>query len=127
MFRLSFFILFPLLFIVGCGSEDGTHVSGTVHWENVPIAKGRIEFVPVDGKTAVAGAIIQDGSYFVTVPPGEKWIRLFAYENIRERTVKLGEGKTSTIVDMKQILPPEQNVNSNRRVTVSGKKQTFNF
>ncbi|MDO4582918.1 MAG: hypothetical protein Q4D62_02335 [Planctomycetia bacterium] len=117
-----------LLCLVGCGGgESGTRVSGTVQWKNEPIAKGRIEFVPVDGKTASAGAVIQDGQYSVTMPPGEKVVRLFAYEDVRERTINLGNGQTSTVVDTKQILPPEENVNSTRRVTVSGKKQTLDF
>jgi len=51
-------------------------VEGTVTVQDELVDKGVIQFVAVDGNTAEAGGLIKDGKFVVTVPPGEKIVRI---------------------------------------------------
>ena len=58
------------LFVVGCDGDNSVTVKGAVQFNGVPVAKGSISFVPVDGKTRTAGGAIKDGKYDTRVPVG---------------------------------------------------------
>src|SRR5215831_7903746 len=64
--RGSGFVL--LVALAGCGGSTTAEVSGTITVDNKPLAKGYINFSPVDGKTQTAGGEITDGKYSVQVP-----------------------------------------------------------
>ncbi len=127
-------ILLPMLLLTvltllfsGCGGDGMTTVSGTLCWQGVPIQKGRIQFIPIDGKSAQTEAVVTDGKYSVKVPPGEKRIQIYAFEEGPERNV-MDRGKVAgTIRDLKQILPPEMNEKSQIQVTIRGGKQRYDY
>ena len=56
-----------LLIVLGCSQDDSLGkrypVSGTVTYKGQPLAKGRINFVPKDGKSRPASGQIKDGSF----------------------------------------------------------------
>ena len=61
-----------LVLIGGCGGGNAKlGLQGTVTYENRPIEKGRIDFLPVDGTTGPStGAPIQQGAYAVAANQG---------------------------------------------------------
>ncbi len=82
--RLGFCLL-PLLVSLGCGKPVGTTVTGNVTWNGQPLAYGAISFVPADGATKTAGAMITGGKYrAVDVPPGEKIVQVISGAPPRE-------------------------------------------
>ncbi|MDO4584947.1 MAG: hypothetical protein Q4D62_12690 [Planctomycetia bacterium] len=120
---MRYSILGILLGLVGCGSPMG-EVSGVIYHSDKPVAEGRIEFVPVDGKSATAAAKIVEGRYWVEVPPGEKIVRLYAFE---ETSRHVPRGYSFEVVNKKQILPEELNLRSERRVVIRRGKQNWNL
>ena len=73
---LSLLCLAMFLVLPGCKKGNGVRVQGTAAVKGEPIMKGMIQFVAVDGNTAEAGGVIQDGKFDVTVLPGEKIVRI---------------------------------------------------
>ena len=62
-----------VLALVGCGDDGPTtgEVTGTVTVNGQTPADGSsITFIPADGKSPTAGALIEDGKYTVRVPVG---------------------------------------------------------
>jgi hypothetical protein len=61
----------------GCSPQTTTGVvTGTVTLDGVLLETGQIRFVPVDGQTPTAGAVIIDGRYSATVVPGQKTVEI---------------------------------------------------
>lgn len=112
-----------LLCLAGCGSPMG-QVSGVIFHDHQPIADGRIEFVPADGKSATAAAKIVDGKYSLEVFPGEKVVRLYAFEETSRRTPR---GYSFEVIEKKQILPEEVNIRSDITVMIQRGKQKWNW
>jgi hypothetical protein len=56
--------------ILGCGADDGIGrryaVSGIVTYNDVPLEKGNIQFLPVDATGRAASGVIADGRYSLT-------------------------------------------------------------
>jgi hypothetical protein len=52
----------------GCGRDGTATVRGSVRLAGQPVANGSILFVPVDGMTPTAGAVIRNGEYSTRVP-----------------------------------------------------------
>jgi hypothetical protein len=66
------FLAVTLLTAAGC-TDSGPlmgEVTGLVLVDGQPAKKGGITFIPVDGKSATAGAEIKDGRYTAKVPLG---------------------------------------------------------
>jgi len=69
----------------GCGDDQGlATVKGKVTLNGEPIAKGNIEFIPQDGQTPTAGALIQEGQFTARVPPGVKKVVIHAPKVVGE-------------------------------------------
>jgi hypothetical protein len=71
-------VVFAVAALAGGCSSDETEgvVTGAVTLDGVPLKAGQIRFVPVDGETATAGAVITDGQYSATVAPGPKTVEI---------------------------------------------------
>lgn len=67
-------IVFLTIFIVGCNSDSRTmHISGIVSFQDKPIEKGTIEFIPTDGTPGPStGGPIKDGRYDVAAVHGPR-------------------------------------------------------
>jgi hypothetical protein len=62
---------------MGCSKPATTGtVTGTVKLDGVPLKSGQIRFVPVDGQSPTAGAVITDGQYRAPVSFGEKSVEI---------------------------------------------------
>jgi len=67
-----------MLTLPGCSGDDMLKISGKVTVDGTAVETGAITFVPVDGKTAVGGAVIKNGAYQAKVPPGDKIVQIRA-------------------------------------------------
>src|SRR5262249_38176504 len=76
--HLSFCLIGLLL--VGCGrSGPKTYeVSGTVTWNDEPVADGWINFYPTDGTITPQGGKIRNGEYRFRATPGAKRVQIQA-------------------------------------------------
>ena len=70
MFRIfGAVVCCSLVLTVGCGPESKmTKVTGTVTIDGVMPDSGSISFIPVDGMTPTAGAVIEKGKYTSEAP-----------------------------------------------------------
>ena len=63
-------LAFTAFCLTGCTDSTVGIINGTITVDGVPASTGSISFAPVDGKTAPAGAMIENGEYTATVPVG---------------------------------------------------------
>ena len=118
-------VLFLLIFAVGCGQKTGT-VSGTVLWEGKPVENGVIEFVPLDDKTIPATpAQIIDGKYQATVPLGRMQVQLTCYAD--EGSYYPSGPAGPKIKPLRNVIPPEWNVESKLEYTVLKGEQKYDY
>jgi hypothetical protein len=67
-----------IVFLSGCGGKTSSKtVSGTVSYQNKAVTSGLINFLPQHGRP-LGGAIESDGTYSVSLPPGEYTVRIDA-------------------------------------------------
>jgi hypothetical protein len=110
--------LLLLVLVFGC-SSDTKHgiVTGMVSFDGQPLKSGNIRFDPADGHSATADAMITDGKFSATVPPGEKRVSITAPKIIG--TKKVYETPNSPTVDLtEEMLPKRYNAQSELKVTV---------
>ena len=121
-------LLICLLLSIGCSKDNTVPISGKITAEDGPVDTGTISFVPMDGATQEAGAMIRDGVYTAAVPPGEKIVKIRAdklvdiegYDEVSKTTTTGQAGMT--------ISPPEYNTeNSPLRAKVTKGGETFDF
>src|SRR4051794_34250251 len=94
----------------GCSAKSnrGT-VTGNVTLDGQPLKSGLIRFEPADGKTPTADALITDGKFSASVPPGDKKISISATKVVG--TKRVYETPDSPTVDVTQeLLPAKYNV-----------------
>jgi hypothetical protein len=61
----------------GCSSKETTAiVAGTVTLDGAALKSGQIRFIPDDGRSPTAGAVIVEGRYTATITPGTKTIEI---------------------------------------------------
>ena len=71
-----------VLFFAGCGRSSS--ISGSVTYNEQPIADGAITLIPADGKGATAGGRIADGKYRVDkITPGEKIVQIIGVKDVK--------------------------------------------
>ena len=128
------FTLTVLLFAaVGCGGTAGDRVAigGKVTLKGAPLTSGTIEFVSEDGSKQ-SGALIQQGAYDIAatqgLPPGTYIVRIHAADESGAPAGGEAPGPESLTTTAKEAVPPEFNVNSGIRATLTaGKKNEHNF
>jgi hypothetical protein len=110
-----------VLLTAGCGQKL-TEVSGTVTFDNSPVADGDIIFEDPDGKiTPVAGKIV-NGQYSVTVPPGSKKVRINASKPATKPDPVMG------MMPIEPLIPKEYNTETKLTVDLKpGKQEGVNF
>jgi hypothetical protein len=96
--------------VSGCGSSVAT-VSGKVTFDSQPLANGTITFLPADGATATAGGKIENGTYSVQMPPGQKKVQVSATKVVGQRVV-YDDPKSPVIDDVREMLPPQYHANT---------------
>jgi hypothetical protein len=109
------------VFLLGfCGCQPAPSVTGTINVDGQPLARGSIDFVPVDDKGAIAdgrgtggGATIQEGTYQIDkgLTPGRYRVEIQA---IRKTTRKvLNPLLPAEYIDEEvAVVPPKYNEQS---------------
>ena len=87
-------VLTLLALATGCSDELATgEVSGTVKVNGqVPAVGSSITFIPSDGKSPTAGAVLEEGKYSVRVPVGTARVEIRVPRPIAKARPKAGPG-----------------------------------
>jgi hypothetical protein len=126
-------LLIALFMGAGCGGESATgEVSGTVTVDGkVPPPGSSITFFPMDGKTASAGGLLEDGKYTVRVPVGMAKIEIRVPRPViprpvrKSKEVKEGPGAEGEVVE--ESLPAKYNDQSELRLDVQPGKNPKDY
>jgi hypothetical protein len=111
----------------GCSTEAGKGtVSGTVTLDGQPLKDGLIRFVPVDGQTATAEAMIVDGEFRALLPIGEKRVSISAPKVVGKRPAYQAAGAPSIDI-VEELLPARYNAKSELTLNVTGGRQDADF
>jgi hypothetical protein len=116
-----------LAWIGGCSFAGATGlVTGEVTLDQKPLKEGVIRFVPVDGKSPTADALIANGRFTATVPTGEMRVEISAPKVVGKR--KMYDTPESPLVDeVAELLPPRYNVQSQLTLSVQPGTQEKRF
>jgi hypothetical protein len=135
--RLPTIALFLLsLFLPACGSNLSS-VSGEVTYDGEPVGKGRISFLPADGKGPSAGGPIAAGKYEVSgLLPGPKLVQITAVKKVpfarsseemaRRAEEDRARGDNTGLIDPADVIPSDAEGN-NVRVELKPGAQTLDF
>jgi len=126
--RFLGYLLFECLlsFVIGCGSSDGTGVSGTVTLDGQPLKDGTIQFAPTDGKAPSQAAVIHDGKFSTKLQQTNYRVEIHATKLV-DTGAKLdekGPGGGPTAVE---LLPARYNVQSELTLKVDGPRSDARF
>ncbi len=113
----SFFVVFSLLLLAGCGSPQHS-VTGSVTFDGTALPEGDIVFKPKDPKVGrPEGAKIKDGKYTARVDAGSYNVEITA-----SKLVKLPAGKKGALGETEmpeQYLPEKYNKTTELSAEVS--------
>ncbi|WP_437222260.1 hypothetical protein SH661x_002701 [Planctomicrobium sp. SH661] len=114
----------------GCGSWQGTpnsvSVAGNVTLDRTPLPMGTITFIPVDGKTSTAGAVIKNGTYSLKMTKGDFRVEISAPEVVGK--TKLYDTPDSPVREIVQeALPETYNKNSELRKVIDSNNPHVDF
>jgi hypothetical protein len=98
--------ILPLL--AGCSDGKGI-VKGTVTFDETPVSKGIITFVSTEGPLVREGAVIVDGMFTATVPPGAYKIELNAQRIVGKRVQKGFDGNDEELPLTEELFPDRYN------------------
>jgi len=105
------------LLFTGCG-DGKSSVSGTVTINSERVASGTITFVKDDGQLIREGAMIKDGAFQATVPPGTYRIELNGQKVVSKRKQKGFDGKDEEVEITEELFPPQYNTKSKLSETI---------
>ena len=113
--------------LVGC-SESSTHgtVNGTVTLDDQPLGEGAVRFVPVDGASQTASAMVTDGKFTATVPIGRMRVE-FSAPKVVGRHRMYDTPNSPEVDDVIELLPPRYNVQSEVTLDVQAGRQDVPF
>ena len=117
-------VLLPIF--MGCGGGV-TSVSGMVTLDGEALDNGAITFVPEDGNTPTAGAIIAEGKYHLELAPGEKRVEISATKVIGKRQVYEGAADSPVVDNVQEIIPPKYNTQSTLIVSIDQGENAHDF
>jgi hypothetical protein len=132
MAHAKFYLMFCLLFCLGCSSSNGKlAVKGTVTFKGVNLAHGNIQFFPLEAVGGEsAGAMIKNGTYEIPgvhgLSPGRYKVVISCAEEVKTPPKNFKGSSLPT----EEKLPPEfssfQNSTQVVQVTAQG-KNVFDF
>lgn len=103
-FRALLTIVFTMLVFAGCsGKDEGPKlypVTGTVTLNGKPLQSGSIVLDPKDGKGKPVGGGIENGSFTLDAPLGEKIVRISAMKSTGKKD-QYGEDVTESLIPEK--------------------------
>jgi len=118
--------LIGLSMLMGCGNEKSS-VSGTVTFDGEPVKNGSITFVKPEGELVREGAVIRDGAFQASLPPGEYKIELAAQKVTGKRTQKGFDGKDEEVEETKELFPERYNTKTTLTRKINRGANTVNL
>jgi hypothetical protein len=120
-------LLTALALAAGCGRGPATgEVSGTVTVDgNVPAPGSSITFLPADGKSPTAGALIHQGKYATQVPVGTAKVQVRVPRVVGKAKTKEGPGAGRD--KLEEALPAKYNDNTELTFDVKSGRNTKNW
>jgi hypothetical protein len=113
--------------VVGCsGPTPAGTVNGTVTLDGQPLKEGVVRFVPVDGKSPTASAIVTDGKFTASVPLGEMRVE-FSAPRIIGRHVVYDTPDSPVVDEVAELIPSRFNTKSELKITVQKGDQGETF
>jgi hypothetical protein len=103
--------LLLLLALTGCG-DGKSKVQGTVSLDGQPVRSGTITFIRIDGELAREGAVISDGSFVTSMPPGKYRIELNAQTVVGKRKQTGFSGEIEELDLTEELFPKRYNEKS---------------
>jgi hypothetical protein len=107
----SALVLAALVTVLGCG-DGKSSVSGTVTMDGEPVASGAITFIRTQGELVREGAVIQDGNFRASVPPGTYKLELSGQKVVGKRKQKGFDGKDEEVELTEELFPELYNTKS---------------
>ena len=128
MFRIAVYTLglFVCAVLTGCG-DGKSNVTGTVTFDGQPVKSGSITFVKSEGGQVREGAVIKDGSFETSVPPGKYKIEITAQKVTSTRTQKGFDGKDEVIELTAEMIPEWYNKKTELTEEIKSGATTLKF
>lgn len=102
-----------LLCVVLPGCGDGkTPATGTVTFDGQLVANGSVTFIGTDAAAAREGAVINDGKFTTTLPPGKYKVELNAQKVVGKRKQKGFSGEIEELEITEELFPERYNSKS---------------
>jgi hypothetical protein len=101
--------LLAMAAVAGCMDVGKSDVTGTVTLDGQPVAAGSITFVSQGGELRREGAVIQDGKFQASLPPGKYKIELNAQKVVGKRTQVGMDGKNEEVEITEELFPERYN------------------
>lgn len=119
--------LCALVLSTGCGPDSNVAtISGTVSFDQKPIAKGAISFVPANGQGPSGGGEIVDGKYKCDASLGECKVEIRMSKVVGKR--KLYDTPDSPIQEVfEEVLPMKFNEATELRIDIKKGKNEKNW
>lgn len=109
--------------LIGCsGSKTHGTVNGTVTLDGEPLSEGTVRFVPTEGDSQTASAIITDGQFVAEVPIGTVRMEYSAPKVMGKQSMIPG-GPEVDIVG--ELLPARYNLRSELTMNVELGKNAY--
>ena len=125
--RSKLLIIVAFALLSGCSEDTGkATIGGTVTLDGEPLKSGIIRFVPVDGQTPTAEAVITEGKFSAQVPLGEKQVSISSSKVVGKRQAYNAPG-SPTVDVVEELLPPRYNVQSELTINVDEDNQPADF
>jgi hypothetical protein len=110
--------------LIGCGpAPDAKYkVTGTVKFDDQPVAQGMVIFYPLDSDRDAEVASVRDGKYALEMTSGRKKVEITANREIVPKRLGPMGGP-----DMEQFIPPEYNKKTELTADVIEDDNEINF
>lgn len=116
-----------MLCSAGCSSDGLVKIDGTVTFRGLPLEKGNITFLPANGDSPTAAAIIENGQYTVRVAPGSKLVKIEGFKVLGKKQLYPGSADSPMLDDLKQVLPDKYNTKSTLTCDITSGKRCYDF
>lgn len=103
MILLTATVCFIVFASFGCEKNEAVRIAGKVTIDGVPLEKGEVRFLAVDGKTQATGGLIQSGEYEVHTPLGPKNVQISGYVEVGKKPLYLDMPNSPTLPIVKPI------------------------
>lgn len=127
MKRIAPGIALLLLIGLGCDSAKHARVRGKITVDGVPLPKGGIRLIPVDGKAPTAGDQIEDGEFFIDKAPVTTVRVEISYPKVIGQR-KAYDTPDSPMIDItKEALPEKYNAKSELKKELTRGDNELNY